>query len=444
MDWHVAPDGLRDTLIELNRTYAPREIVVTENGAAYPDTVDPDGRVRDADRLDYLARHVAAAADALGAGVPLTGYHVWSLLDNYEWSLGYSRRFGLVHVDYDSQRRTPKDSARWYQRLIAAGASGPCRAVSRCREPVAAGMQTGDLDGQPADERRLAEQRGRQRLHRRRQDAVAADVGPGGRVGEQVPRRAQGDGDGRPAGRRGRPRPAPPAPAGGARRTSRRRRRRRSRAARRDPRRRPRPAPPAGGSPPRPRSRRRSADASVGATVEDVSAGVRSAGIDWTTAIRASAAGFNGSSPSSLRTSVIDRRASSAASAWCSSHPTTSSDGCSWPPSHRRSSPSRRFAAASSSASISPRRCAWARPSSSRSIAGSSDGSEQHVLAGTEGGDRIDDLRRSLGQGAHVHGVRDGHAVEAQLPAQQVAQDRGGQAGRQVVALAGEREMARS
>jgi beta-glucosidase len=93
--------------------------VVTENGAAYPDTVDPDGRVRDVDRLDYLARHVAAAADALRAGVPLTGYHVWSLLDNYEWSLGYTRRFGLVHVDFGSQRRTPKDSARWYRRLTA-------------------------------------------------------------------------------------------------------------------------------------------------------------------------------------------------------------------------------------------------------------------------------------------------------------------------------------
>ena len=75
--------------------------------------------MRDEDRVGYLARHVAAVAEALDAGVPLTGYHVWSLLDNYEWSLGYSRRFGLVHVDYDSQRRTPKDSARWYQRLIA-------------------------------------------------------------------------------------------------------------------------------------------------------------------------------------------------------------------------------------------------------------------------------------------------------------------------------------
>ena len=119
MDWHVAPDGLRDTLLDLHRTYAPPEIVVTENGAAYPDTVDEDGRVRDADRVDYLARHVAAASDALQAGVPLTGYYVWSFMDNYEWSLGYTRRFGLVRVDYDTLARTPKDSARWFQRLSA-------------------------------------------------------------------------------------------------------------------------------------------------------------------------------------------------------------------------------------------------------------------------------------------------------------------------------------
>ena len=119
MGWHVASDGLRDVLIDLNARYAPAEIVVTENGAAYPDSVDPDGRVPDEDRLEYLARHIAAVGEALRAGVPLTGYYVWSLLDNYEWSLGYTRRFGVVRVDFDSQRRTPKDSARWYQRLIA-------------------------------------------------------------------------------------------------------------------------------------------------------------------------------------------------------------------------------------------------------------------------------------------------------------------------------------
>jgi beta-glucosidase len=117
MDWHIAPDGLRDTLVDLHRAYAPREIVVTENGAAYPDVVEADGGIHDMDRQAYLARHVAAAADALRQGVPLTGYFVWSFMDNYEWSLGYSRRFGLVHVDYDSQRRTPKDSAHWYRRL---------------------------------------------------------------------------------------------------------------------------------------------------------------------------------------------------------------------------------------------------------------------------------------------------------------------------------------
>ena len=119
MGWEVSPDGLRDSLLALHRDYAPRELVITENGAAYPDTLDADGRVHDDLRVGYLARHVAAAADALDAGVPLTGYHVWSLLDNYEWSLGYTRRFGLVHVDFANQRRTPKDSAAWYARLIA-------------------------------------------------------------------------------------------------------------------------------------------------------------------------------------------------------------------------------------------------------------------------------------------------------------------------------------
>ena len=119
MGWHVAADGLRDVLLQLNETYAPAEVVITENGAAYLDAVDRDGQVRDGDRVSYLARHVAAAGEALAAGVPLTGYYVWSLLDNYEWSFGYTRRFGLVRVDFGSQLRTPKDSARWYRRLIA-------------------------------------------------------------------------------------------------------------------------------------------------------------------------------------------------------------------------------------------------------------------------------------------------------------------------------------
>ena len=119
MGWHVAPDGLRDVLLQLQAEYSPAEIVISENGAAYRDVVVADGQVRDAPRQSYLARHVAAVADALEAGVPVTGYYVWSLLDNFEWSYGYTKRFGLVHVDFATQRRTVKQSGRWYQGLVA-------------------------------------------------------------------------------------------------------------------------------------------------------------------------------------------------------------------------------------------------------------------------------------------------------------------------------------
>ena len=121
MDWHVAPDGLRDTLLELHRTYAPREIVVTENGAAYPDTVGSRtaGCVTWTG-VDYLARHVAAASDALRAGVPLTGYYVWSLLDNYEWSLGYTPavRPGPRRL------RHPAPHAEGQRALVSSGSRG--------------------------------------------------------------------------------------------------------------------------------------------------------------------------------------------------------------------------------------------------------------------------------------------------------------------------------
>jgi len=121
MGWHVAPDGLRDVLVDLNREYSAKEIVVSENGAAYRDVVESDGRVHDGDRTAYLARHVSAVGDALAAGVPVTGYMAWSLLDNFEWSFGYSKRFGLVHVDFSTQRRTVKDSGKWYQNLASNG-----------------------------------------------------------------------------------------------------------------------------------------------------------------------------------------------------------------------------------------------------------------------------------------------------------------------------------
>jgi beta-glucosidase len=120
MGWHVQPRGLTDTLLELTRDYAPQEIMITENGAAYDDTVDPDGAVRDDDRISYLARHLSAVADARDAGAPVTGYFVWSMMDNYEWSLGYGKRFGLIRVDFDTLRRTPKESARWYRAVADA------------------------------------------------------------------------------------------------------------------------------------------------------------------------------------------------------------------------------------------------------------------------------------------------------------------------------------
>lgn len=118
MDWEVVPEGLTAALRWVNERYAPKALVISENGAAYDDRLDAGGSVRDERRISYLARHVAAAADALDAGVPLQGYFAWSLLDNFEWSFGYTKRFGLIHVDYATQQRTLKESARWYQQLI--------------------------------------------------------------------------------------------------------------------------------------------------------------------------------------------------------------------------------------------------------------------------------------------------------------------------------------
>ena len=117
--WEIWPDGLRSVLGRIHAEYAPAEIAVAENGAAFTDHVGPDGSVDDEGRRSYVARHLAAAADAIHEGVPLTGYFVWSLLDNFEWALGYGTRFGIVRVDYATQRRTVKASGAWYRDLIA-------------------------------------------------------------------------------------------------------------------------------------------------------------------------------------------------------------------------------------------------------------------------------------------------------------------------------------
>jgi beta-glucosidase len=114
MGWEVFPGGLTELLQRLDADYSLPPIYITENGAAYRDRL-VDGRVADPDRIRYLRSHIAAMADALESGVDVRGYFVWSLLDNFEWADGYSKRFGLVHVDYATQRRTLKDSALWYR-----------------------------------------------------------------------------------------------------------------------------------------------------------------------------------------------------------------------------------------------------------------------------------------------------------------------------------------
>ncbi|WP_394383171.1 GH1 family beta-glucosidase [Streptomyces cacaoi] len=118
MDWEVHAEGLTRTLLRMTEDYGARRILVTENGAAYPDTVGPDGQVHDPERTRYLEEHLAACARAVERGVPLAGYFAWSLLDNFEWAYGYAQRFGLVHVDYATQRRTVKSSGRRYADLV--------------------------------------------------------------------------------------------------------------------------------------------------------------------------------------------------------------------------------------------------------------------------------------------------------------------------------------
>ncbi len=118
-DWEVYPEGLSEILQRVARDYRPRAIYVTENGASFDDQ-PRDGHVSDPDRTRYLAQHFAEAARAISAGVPLEGYFVWSLMDNFEWNNGYTKRFGIVYVDFATQQRTDKESARWYREFLAA------------------------------------------------------------------------------------------------------------------------------------------------------------------------------------------------------------------------------------------------------------------------------------------------------------------------------------
>jgi beta-glucosidase len=119
MQWEIYPEGLFDLLVRVRDDYDPPPISITENGAAFADHRDHDGEVNDPERLAYVADHLAALGRAIEAGVPARGYFLWSLLDNFEWAHGYSKRFGIVFVDYPTLERVPKASFRWYRDFVA-------------------------------------------------------------------------------------------------------------------------------------------------------------------------------------------------------------------------------------------------------------------------------------------------------------------------------------
>ncbi len=118
MDWEVYPQGLTELLVRLHQDYPVPSLLITENGGAFKDPV-VNGQVHDADRVRYLQTHIEAVHQAMLQGVPMKGYMVWSLMDNFEWASGYAKRFGIVYVDYETQQRTLKDSAKWYRDFLA-------------------------------------------------------------------------------------------------------------------------------------------------------------------------------------------------------------------------------------------------------------------------------------------------------------------------------------
>ncbi len=120
MGWVIEPRGLSEVLERVTRDYTQVPLYVTESGASFSDYTTPEGRVADPERIRYLDGHIRAAHDSVSRGVDLRGYFVWSLLDNFEWAHGYSKRFGIVYVDYPTSTRVPKDSFKWYQGVIAA------------------------------------------------------------------------------------------------------------------------------------------------------------------------------------------------------------------------------------------------------------------------------------------------------------------------------------
>ncbi|WP_205703910.1 GH1 family beta-glucosidase [Candidatus Chloroploca sp. Khr17] len=119
MGWEIYPEGLYQLLIRLHTHYAVPRLLISENGVSYLDPVTPDGTIHDERRIEYLRLHLEACHRAMQAGAPVEGYFQWSLLDNFEWGHGYHQRFGVVHVDYETQERIRKDSFGWYRDVIA-------------------------------------------------------------------------------------------------------------------------------------------------------------------------------------------------------------------------------------------------------------------------------------------------------------------------------------
>ncbi len=124
MDWEIYPEGLTDLLVRIHREYQPSVIYITENGAAFDDPEPENGAVHDPQRVEYLRQHFKAVGDAIAQDVPVKGYFVWSFMDNFEWAEGYDKRFGIVRVNYDTQERTPKDSALYLKQVIQTGDPG--------------------------------------------------------------------------------------------------------------------------------------------------------------------------------------------------------------------------------------------------------------------------------------------------------------------------------
>jgi beta-glucosidase len=138
MGWEIWPDALRDALLMLTKRYGRIPIEVCESGCAFADIPDADGVVRDTARIAYHRDHLAAVAQAIGSGADVRSYHAWSLFDNFEWASGYRPRFGLVHVDYATQRRTLKSSAEWYRAL--------CREARRRQGDRALPLETAQIE----------------------------------------------------------------------------------------------------------------------------------------------------------------------------------------------------------------------------------------------------------------------------------------------------------